>query len=197
MNNITCLEKYHENNIAACNYFWAQLNCLQDYQDYQDVKRWKDCRFPLNETMTGAINIEPIGSGTKFIKITLTSHKGISWGAPQTDIHTRAIEICKGVPLWEAEDRSRWHLQSPFFAAHALSHALTIHNADDRIDGIHQHTDKFLLWQYSDVFQIIQAGALFETIYQNVSEGGLMGIDDFTRRYYYNISHALKLIYGI
>ena len=166
---ITYFDHVHENNLAACNYFWEQLNCLQDYQA---VKRLRDCRFPLNESLTGALNVEPIGSGTKFIKITLTSHNGVAWNSPQTDICTRAIEICKGAPLWEAEDGLRWHLQSPFFAAHDISHSLTCHNADDRLDGIHQNTSKFLLWQHTDAFQIVAAGALFETIYQNVSEGG-------------------------
>nr|DAW75709.1 MAG TPA: hypothetical protein [Caudoviricetes sp.] len=192
-NNNAYFDRVHENNLTACNYFWEQLSFLQDYQA---MKRLKDCRFPLNDSLTGAITISPIGSGA-FIKITLTSHNGISWISPQTDIHTPAIDICKGSPFWEAEDGLHWHLQSPFSAAHDLSHALTIHNADDRIDGIHQHTDKFLLWQYTDAFQIIQAGALFETVYQNVSEGGLMNINDFTRRYYYNIGLALRHIYGI
>ena len=194
-NNNAYFEHLHENNIAACNYFWAQLNCLQEYQD---VKRRKDCRFPLSDSCTGAINIEGIHDPYLPVKITLTSHKGISWTAPKTAVNTPEIIVSRTSPLWKDYDGAiRWAQQSPFFAAYDILHALTIHNADDRIDGIHQHTDKFLLWQYSDAFQIIQAGALFETVYQNVSKGRLMNINDFTRRYYYNIGLTLKEIYGI
>ena len=70
-NNNAYFEHLHENNIAACNYFWAQLNCLQEYLSLANSKKFitSVTVAPAQSTSRGSmIHISPSKSPSPPIK---------------------------------------------------------------------------------------------------------------------------------